>query len=46
MVHDGVTRRSEDTSGGEDGSGEGTVMVIGMSGAVWRDIFRRVKIGS
>lgn len=34
MVHDRVTRRSEDTSGTEDGSGEGTVMESGMSGAV------------
>lgn len=38
MVHDGEIRRSADSNGGELGEGFGTVIVRGMSGALWRDI--------
>lgn len=38
MVHDGEMRRSADSNRGEVGKGPGTVIVSGMSGALWRDI--------
>ena len=38
MLHAGEMRRSAERSGRDVAEGPGTVIVMGISGAVWRDI--------